>query len=257
MAMTTKHQIDVDELWERVFPDDRGLVPCVVEDIRTRMTLMVAWVSKEALAKTLETGWATFYSRSRQNLWTKGETSGHRQRLVQLRLDCDGDTLMYVVEAHTPVCHEGPDTCFSRRRSGNAWKREPVVVDRDGSFGVIEALERIIDARASTVGQAEDEGKPSYTRRLIEAGVGKQVAKIREESEELAVALTSETNERVISEGADVLYHLAVALRARKLSFTDINRELSRRFGISGIEEKASRGAKSSEEEVDRVEPHP
>src|SRR5689334_1507004 len=112
----------VDELWRETKPDAMGLVPCVVQDLRTRATLMVAWVSKSALEKTIETGFAWFWSRSRSVLWQKGVESGHTQRVVHVRLDCDGDTLLYLVEAKLPACHEGTDTCFSRRRVGGAWR---------------------------------------------------------------------------------------------------------------------------------------
>jgi phosphoribosyl-ATP pyrophosphohydrolase/phosphoribosyl-AMP cyclohydrolase len=197
---------------------------------------MMAWVSKPALERALETGYATYFSRSRQEIWEKGATSGNRQRLIHVRLDCDGDTLLYLVEAKLPACHEGTDTCFSRRRVGGGWRTEPIDLSARGE-DVLGDLEEVIEARAS----GGEHAPPSYTRSLLEAGRGKQVAKIREESEELAVALESETDDRVISEAADVLYHLAVALRGRSLSFREVFRELERRFGMSGIAEKAAR----------------
>ncbi len=232
-------RIDIDALWNAVTPDADGLVPCVVQDLRTRAVLMVAWVSKAALERSITEGWATYYSRSRRKLWTKGEVSGNRQRLLHARLDCDGDTLLYLVEARLPACHEGSDTCFSRRQVRGRWRREPVELGQSPSekAAVIENLETIIDARRN----ADVEAKPSYTRRLLDGGVEQQIAKIEEESKELAVALRSETDERVVSESADVLYHLAVALKARDLSFLHVFQELERRLGISGIEEKESR----------------
>jgi phosphoribosyl-ATP pyrophosphohydrolase/phosphoribosyl-AMP cyclohydrolase len=235
--------LDVDALWDKARPSADGLLPCVVQDLRTRAVLMVAWVSKEALEKTLESGYATYWSRSRQTLWEKGATSGNRQKVVHVRLDCDGDTLLYLVEAKLPACHEGSDTCFSRRRVGNGWRREPIELRADsGRQGVLEDLETVIEVRA----QASPSAPPSYTKRLLDAGREKQVAKVREESEELARAIEAETDERVISESADLLYHLAVALKARKLSFKQVFEELERRFGMSGLEEKASRGSKST-----------
>lgn len=233
--------LDIDELWKRTRADADGLVPCVVQDLRTRAVLMVAWVSKEALAQTIDTGYATYWSRSRRALWEKGATSGHRQRIVHVRLDCDGDTLLYLVEATLPACHEGTDTCFSRRRVGNGWRREPVELREPTGDGVLEGLETVIDARAAAPASAP----PSYTRTLLEGGIARQIAKIREESEELVQALQSEPDARVIAESADVLYHLAVALKARKLTFRQVFQELERRFAMSGIDEKASRPPKT------------
>lgn len=115
----------VESLWTKVRPDAQGLVPCVVQDVTSRAVLMVAWVSKDALTQGLSTGFATFYSRSRSEIWEKGATSGNRQRLVEVRLDCDGDTLLYLVEPLGPACHEGSDTCFSFRREGDSWVRAP------------------------------------------------------------------------------------------------------------------------------------
>jgi phosphoribosyl-ATP pyrophosphohydrolase/phosphoribosyl-AMP cyclohydrolase len=231
--------LDVEQLWDKARPDNDGLIPCVVQDLRTRAVLMVAWVSKEALEKTIETGYATYWSRSRRAIWEKGATSGNRQRIVHVRLDCDGDTLLYLVEAKLPACHEGTDTCFSRRRVGNAWRREPVELRQETST-VLEDLETVIDRRAEELSSSP----PSYTKKLLEAGPRGQVEKIREESEELARALESETDDRVIAESADVMFHLAVALKARGLSFRRVFEELERRFSTSGIEEKASRKPK-------------
>lgn len=235
----SRTKLDIDALWGAVSPDERGLVPCVAQDLKTRAVLMVAWVSKEALAQAVETGWATYYSRSRDEIWVKGEQSGNRQRLVHVRLDCDGDTLLYLVEAKLPACHEGTDTCFSRRRVRGRWKREPVDLAQTPAekAAVIESLETIIDVRASS----EPSAKPSYTKRLLDAGVAAQVAKIEEEAEELGEALAHESDERVVAESADVLYHVAVALKGRSLSFVDVFEELERRLGTSGIEEKMSR----------------
>jgi phosphoribosyl-ATP pyrophosphohydrolase/phosphoribosyl-AMP cyclohydrolase len=231
-------RLDVDALWAKTRPNAQGLLPCVTQDLRTRAVLMLAWVSKEALAHALTTGNATYFSRSRNVLWEKGATSGHTQRLIHVRLDCDGDTLCYLVEARLPACHEGTDTCFSYRRIGNGWHREPVVVDREDAPHVMEELDTVLDARARQPAAA----KPSYTRSLLDAGLPKQAAKIREESEELLEALDHETDARVVAETADLLYHVAVALKGRGLSFRAVFEELERRFGVSGLDEKAARG---------------
>lgn len=228
-----------EALWAEAHPDDGGLLPCAVQDLRTRSVLMVAWVSKEALAATLSSGFATYWSRSRKALWEKGARSGCRQRVVTVRLDCDGDTLLYVVDAILPACHEGTDTCFSRRQIGGAWIREPEVLSAAPSrgSGVLDHLETVIAARAA----AGEEAPPSYTRELLRGGSAKQAAKIREESEELATALLTEPDERVVAEAADVLYHLLVGLRGRSLPIERVFEELARRFSMSGIEEKKRR----------------
>lgn len=231
-------EVSVEKLWAKAVPDDRGLLPCVAQDLRTRAVLMVAWVSKDALAKSLETGYATYYSRSRQELWEKGAVSGNRQRVLHIRLDCDGDTLLYLVEAKLPACHEGTDTCFSWRRVGEGWARDPIDVTRNPDADVMNELETVIDARAN----AKSDMTPSYTRSLLDAGAAKIALKIREEADETGRALTSESDERVVAESADLLYHLAVGLKGRNLSFRQVLMELERRMGTSGITEKAARG---------------
>ena len=121
----------IDELWATVVTDAQKLVPCVVQDVRTRAVLMVAWVSKEALAKTIETGYAVYYSRSRQTLWEKGAVSGKRQRIVHIRLDNDRDTLLYLVDAQLPAGNDGSDTYFNYRRQGAAWVWDPIRLAAD------------------------------------------------------------------------------------------------------------------------------
>ena len=115
----------IDELWARIKPNEKGLIPCVSQDIESQAVLMLAWVNREALEKTLEIGWATFWSRSRNALWTKGATSGDRQKIVEIRVDCDGDTLLYKVRAEGPACHLKTDTCFSYRLEDDQWFWDP------------------------------------------------------------------------------------------------------------------------------------
>jgi len=112
-------------LWSKLRPSDEGLVPCISQDHETGAVLMLAWVSETALIKTVESGWATYWSRSRRCLWTKGESSGNRQKVQQIRIDCDGDTLLYRVDAHGPACHLKTDTCFSERWQFDEWKWDP------------------------------------------------------------------------------------------------------------------------------------
>ncbi len=201
---------DADSLADLRF-DERGLVPCVVQDWRTGEVLTLAYMNEEALALTRRTGEMHFFSRSRQELWHKGATSGHTQLVKALRYDCDGDALLAQVEPRGPACHTGERTCFHR---GQLQPAAP--------YEALPTLERTIAER--------DAERPdgSYTVQLLEdpelAG-----AKVREEAEEVARAAAEESDERVAEEAADVLYHLAVLLRERGLSLSDAERVLDGR----------------------------
>jgi phosphoribosyl-AMP cyclohydrolase / phosphoribosyl-ATP pyrophosphohydrolase len=179
--------------------DDRGLVPCVVQDRRTGEVLTLAHMNEEALRRTLETGEMHFWSRSRGELWHKGATSGNTQRLHALRVDCDADAVVALVEPAGPACHTGARTCF------HAGDSEPTAAE------ALPALERTVAARAA----AGDTGA-SYTARLL-ADPAFAGEKVMEEAEEVARAVGEESDERVAEEAADVLYHLTVLLRTRGL----------------------------------------
>jgi phosphoribosyl-ATP pyrophosphohydrolase/phosphoribosyl-AMP cyclohydrolase len=219
--------VDVETLWADAKPNEAGLVPCIVQDLRSRAVLMMAWVSKEALQKSFESGFATFWSRSQKQLWEKGATSGNRQKLVHVRLDCDGDTLLYLVEAHGPACHEGHDTCFTRRRVGQSWRWEPefvVAQDGPGNPRILNDLERIIEAKA-----APSQERPGRTQQLVDGGNAIQRAKLKEKADALAHTLGSGTSEKIADSAAELLYHLAVALKGRKTSFAQVFRSLELR----------------------------
>ena len=192
--------------------DERGLAPCIVQDWRTGEVLTLAYVNREALAKTGETGEIHFWSRSRGELWHKGATSGNVQRVRELRYDCDADAVLALVEPAGPACHTGERTCFHRGDPGPA------------PHEALPVLERTIAAR-----QAERPAG-SYTVELLDnpphAG-----EKVMEEAEEVARAAAEESDERVRSEAADVLYHLDVLLAARGLSMADALEELNDRRG--------------------------
>jgi len=175
--------------------DERGLVPVVVQDRASGDVLMVAWANAEALNLTAATGQAHFWSRRRAALWRKGETSGHELHVRELRRDCDGDTLLMVVDAHGPACHTGSRTCFGEGSPTAA--------------GVIEELARTIAARART----RPEG--SYTARLMEKGLDHTLKKVGEEATEVVLAAKGESEERLAEECADLLYHLLVVLEQR------------------------------------------
>jgi phosphoribosyl-ATP pyrophosphohydrolase/phosphoribosyl-AMP cyclohydrolase len=191
--------------------DERGLVPCIVQDWRTGEVLMLAYMNAESLRHTRATGELHFFSRSRQELWHKGGTSGNTQSLKSIRYDCDGDALLALVEPSGPACHTGERTCFHRGELDPAAPHE-----------VLPALERTVAERAAT----RPEG--SYTSLLL-ADPERIGAKVQEEAEEVARAARGETDDRVSEEAADVLYHLAVLLRSRGLSLANAERVLDGR----------------------------
>jgi phosphoribosyl-ATP pyrophosphohydrolase/phosphoribosyl-AMP cyclohydrolase len=191
--------------------DERGLVPCVVQDSLTGEVLTVAYMNAESLRLTRETGETHFFSRSRGELWHKGETSGNIQAVRAIRYDCDGDALLVLVEPSGPACHTGERTCFHR---GELQPTAP--------YEVLPVLERIIAARAA------DRPDGSYTARLL-ADRGLNGDKVREEADEVVQAASGESDERLAEEAADVLYHLTVLLHGRELSLADAERVLDGR----------------------------
>jgi phosphoribosyl-ATP pyrophosphohydrolase/phosphoribosyl-AMP cyclohydrolase len=200
-----------EEIDARIVYDDRGLAPCVVQDWNTGEVLTLAYINAQALARTRETGELHLYSRSRQELWHKGATSGNVQSVRALRLDCDGDALLALVEPAGPACHTGERTCF------HDGERTPVAPSE-----VLPALERTIADRA------ERRPSGSYTVELLDdrALVG---AKVTEEAEEVTRAAREESDERVDEEAADLIYHLLVLMRGRGRSLADAERVLDER----------------------------
>ncbi len=191
--------------------DEQGLVPCVVQDWRTGEVLTLAYMSAESLALTRQTGETHFFSRSRQELWHKGATSGNAQTVKEIRYDCDGDALLALVTPAGPACHTGERTCFHRGELDPAAPHE-----------VLPALERTISERA----RSRPEG--SYTAELL-ADRDRVGAKVQEVAEEVVRAAREESDQRVAEEAADVIYHLAVLLHARGLALADAERVLDGR----------------------------
>jgi phosphoribosyl-ATP pyrophosphohydrolase/phosphoribosyl-AMP cyclohydrolase len=207
-----------------------GLVPAVVQDRLTGQVRMLAYANKDALARTLETGRATFFSRSRGELWEKGATSGHTLAVREVVADCDADALLYLVDPVGPTCHTGRPSCFFRKVGVAGAADEGI-----DAAAFLESLEREIHVRKASTAEK------SYTRHLLDGGAERIGAKIREEAGELAQAIAAESDERVASEAGDVLYHVLVGLASRGVSFRAVIAELAARAGQSGHDEKAQR----------------
>lgn len=206
--------------------DEAGLIPAIVQDGLTGEVRMMAWMNEEALELTLRTRKATFFSRSRNKLWVKGEQSKNTLHVRQVMADCDGDTLLVLCDPAGPSCHTGADNCFFEPLDGG---------DHDPTKPMLERLEGVLEARKQSTGEK------SYTRSLFDGGVTKIGEKITEEAGEVVRALTEESDERVANESADVVYHLLVGLRQRGVSWRSVLAVLAGRFGVGGHVEKASR----------------
>lgn len=204
-----------------------GLIPAVMQDAATDKVLMVGFMNREALEKTRRTGMVTFYSRTRRQIWTKGETSRNYLRVKEIIPDCDGDTLLVKALPDGPVCHTGNDTCFNE------------INERNLSF--LNTLEDIIESRKE---QLPDE---SYTAKLLDAGVKRIAKKVGEEAVELVQEAENPDNERFLSEAADLVYHIQVLLSARNLSLKDVSKTLKERHS-------AKKNPDEQEEEFKRGE---
>jgi len=191
---------------------EAGLLPAVVQDYHTGKVLMLGYMNQDALNRTLDSKQVTFFSRSKQRLWTKGETSGHVLQLIDIHVDCDNDTLLITADPIGPTCHTGAITCF-----GN----EPVTAVERISF--LSKLEAVIAQRIA------DKPEGSYTARIWERGITRMAQKVGEEGVEVALAAVTQEDERLVSESADLVYHLALLLKSRNLSLTDVVRELEQR----------------------------
>jgi phosphoribosyl-ATP pyrophosphohydrolase/phosphoribosyl-AMP cyclohydrolase len=199
--------------------DDRGLVPVVAQDARTGEVLMLAWANADALRLTRETGRAHYWSRSRGELWKKGETSGNAQEIDDVRVDCDGDAVLYRVRQTGPACHTGERSCFFRAVDGDELKQG------DDARPVLARIEEIIAARDA------ERPEGSYTTYLFAQGVDKILKKVGEEATETIIAAKNEGSEQLRAESADLIYHLLVLLRAKGLPLDELWTELDRRFG--------------------------
>lgn len=182
------------------FPDNNTLLPCIVQDATTWRVLMVGYMNRDAYEKTLAENRVTFYSRSKQRLWTKGETSGNYLEVVEIITDCDNDTLLIKAKPAGPVCHTGSDTCFGEIN-------EKRMLDR---------LEEIIHSRR------ENPEQGSYTSKLFEQGINRIAQKVGEEAVEVVIASKDEDENRFLNEAADLLYHFLVLLASRNKKLNDV-----------------------------------
>jgi phosphoribosyl-ATP pyrophosphohydrolase/phosphoribosyl-AMP cyclohydrolase len=194
--------------------DAAGLVPVVVQDRASGDVLMVAWANREALERTASTGLAHFWSRQREALWQKGETSGHVLRVREVRRDCDGDTLLAVVDPEGPACHTNARTCFGE--------------DTPTAAGIVEELARVIASRR------HDPPDGSYTARLLAKGLDHTLKKVGEEATEVVLAAKGESDPRLAEECADLLYHVLVVLEQRGLRPHEVLDVLRARRGGRG-----------------------
>jgi len=213
--------------------DKTPLLPAIAQDAQSGDVLMLAYMNKEALELTLKTGFAHYFSRSRQRMWKKGESSGHTQEIVDVLIDCDSDTILLKVNQEGVACHTGAKSCFftSIKDDKRVLEQE---IDTSTVYSVVDTLYHTILERKS------DNSKKSWTKKLLN---DKELllSKIKEEADELCIAINEESDSQVIYEAADLLYHSLVGLGYRDISPDRVKQELARRFGVSGIEEKESR----------------
>ncbi|MBS7400854.1 MAG: bifunctional phosphoribosyl-AMP cyclohydrolase/phosphoribosyl-ATP diphosphatase HisIE [Prevotella sp.] len=203
-----------------------GLVPAIIQDAVTKNVLMLGFMNEEAYQKTIDTKKVTFWSRTRNCLWTKGETSGNYLNLVDIRLDCDNDTLLVKVHPQGPTCHLGTDTCWGEDNSLN-----PILF--------LSELQNFIDKRH------QEMPENSYTTSLFKKGINKMAQKVGEEATETIIEATNGTNDQLVYESSDLLYHLIVMLTAKGLSIEDVASELIKRHDPNW--DKARRMKKSNQ----------
>ena len=212
--------------------DDRGLVPAVARDHHSGVVLMLAYQNEEALRKTLESGTAHYFSRSRNRLWQKGETSGHIQRIREVRVDCDGDTILLLVDQTGPACHTGHPTCFFTLPGAEGEQPHAGPTGDDVLRQVYQVIEQRRDAG----------GERSYVKSLFEKGPSAIHGKVTEEAGELVEASREGLpRQELVHEAADLWFHSLVLLASHGVEPEEIYTELKRRFGRSGLDEKEGR----------------
>ena len=213
-----KEKIDITK--DELKFNDKGLIPAVLQDHKSGKVLMLAYMNKEAYEKSIETGKATFWSRSRQKLWIKGETSGNYQYIKDIKIDCDKDTLLLLVDPAGPACHTGNESCFYRKIDEEF---SEVSKNKEKMSSFYDQLYEII------VDRKENPQKKSYTSNLLKKGIDRIGKKIVEEAGEVIIAGKNEDKEEIIYETADLIYHLFILLVLYDISISDIENELKDR----------------------------
>ena len=216
--------------WEKI----DGLIPVITQDATTNEVLMLAFMNKEALELTINTSYAHYFSRSKQRIWKKGESSKHLQEVVDILIDCDNDTILLKVNQTGVACHTGRKSCFFTKLETNETISN-VQINTTNTYGIIDTLYHTIQEKKN------DDPNKSYTAKLLQGNENSMLKKIVEESGEFTFAIKDNNTEEIIYEAADITYHILVALASKNISPDRVKQELARRFGISGIEEKNSR----------------
>ncbi|WP_456463695.1 bifunctional phosphoribosyl-AMP cyclohydrolase/phosphoribosyl-ATP diphosphatase HisIE [Persephonella sp.] len=197
--------------------NSEGLVPVITQSYYTGKVLMQAYANKEAVEKTIETGYATYYSRSRKELWVKGETSGNKQKIVKIKIDCDGDSILYLVKDYGVACHTGEESCFYRNID---LKKE----EKPDAYEIFHALyEKLFQRKIE-----KPEG--SYVAKLFEKGSDKIIQKVGEEAVETVIALKNKNKDEIIYEASDLIFHLIIALVDAEVKIQDLQEELLKRY---------------------------
>ncbi len=209
-----------------------GLIPAIIQDHQNKAVLMLAYMNSESLRLSLSSGETHFWSRSRKQLWHKGESSGHIQKIKHIHLDCDQDTLLIEVEQVVAACHTGAKTCFFRSIDSAGH-----LIDRN-DLPQQTVLERLAD----TIQERKDRpSENSYTSQLMQGGIDRILKKVGEEAGEFIIGVKNEDRKEIVHETADLIYHLFVSLGYLDIPFSEVEAELSKRTRRSGLEEKASR----------------
>ncbi|QKF80777.1 bifunctional phosphoribosyl-AMP cyclohydrolase/phosphoribosyl-ATP diphosphatase HisIE [Halarcobacter ebronensis] len=219
--------------WEKM----NGLIPVITQDSSSNEVLMLAYMNKDALELSLKTKYAHYFSRSKQRLWKKGESSGHTQEIENILIDCDNDTLLLKVKQNGVACHTGRKSCFFTNLETKE-ETSKIEVDTSLAYGIVDTLYHVIQDRKN------DNPDISYTAKLLKGKQNSMLKKIVEEAGEFTFAIKDNDENEAVYEAADIAYHVLVALASKNISPDRVKQELARRFGISGIEEKNSRTEK-------------
>jgi phosphoribosyl-ATP pyrophosphohydrolase/phosphoribosyl-AMP cyclohydrolase len=224
----------IDKLDEINFKyNEQGVMPAVVQDYQTKEVLMVAYVNEESLNLSLEKGETVFYSRSRQELWHKGETSGNTQEIKEIYYDCDQDTILFMVDPAGPACHTGENSCFYRKIAEETEAKAEKMMEMEQQAQNIEAefeTEKVVDFLYDLIlSRKQEMPEGSYTTYLFEEGIDKILKKVGEESAEVIIASKNEPEEELVYETADLVYHMLVLLVKRGINPDQIRKELKKR----------------------------